>query len=98
MPKRRPIQSESKPGMTGWRPIISNAASPTSARPSRVDMAPFGDAMCTVVESAKPEVVSFHFGLPDQALLARVRAAGCRVISSATTVEEARWLEARGVD
>ena len=67
-------------------------------RPSRVDMAPFGDAMCTVVESAKPEVVSFHFGLPDQALLARVKAAGCRVISSATTVEEARWLEARGVD
>lgn len=67
-------------------------------RPSRVDMAPFGDATCTVVESAKPEVVSFHFGLPDQALLARVKAAGCRVISSATTVEEARWLEARGVD
>jgi nitronate monooxygenase len=67
-------------------------------RPSRVDMAPFGDAMCRVVESAKPEVVSFHFGLPDQALLARVKAAGCRVMSSATTVEEARWLEARGVD
>lgn len=54
--------------------------------------------MCTVVEETKPDVVSFHFGLPDPALLARVKAAGCCVISSATTVEEALWLEARGVD
>jgi nitronate monooxygenase len=66
--------------------------------PLRLDIAPFGDAMCTVVEDAKPKVVSFHFGLPNAALLARVKAAGCRVISSATTVEEALWLEARGVD
>src|SRR6202051_380551 len=66
--------------------------------PLRLDIAPFGDAMCTVVEDAKPEVVSFHFGLPNPALLARVKAAGCRVMSSATTVEEALWLEAGGVD
>jgi nitronate monooxygenase len=65
---------------------------------SRFDIAPFGEAMCTVVEDAKPEVVSFQFGLPAPALLGRVKAAGCRVMSSATTVEEARWLEARGVD
>jgi nitronate monooxygenase len=42
--------------------------------------------------------VSFHFGLPSEALLGRVRAWGAKVISSATTVDEARWLEARGVD
>jgi nitronate monooxygenase len=66
--------------------------------PSRLDIAPFGNAMCAVVEDARPAVVSFHFGLPDPALLARVKAAGCRVMSSATTVEEALWLEARGVD
>jgi nitronate monooxygenase len=66
--------------------------------PPRLDIAPFADAMCTVVEETKPEVVSFHFGLPDPALLARVKAAGCSVMSSATTVEEALWLEARGVD
>jgi nitronate monooxygenase len=64
----------------------------------RFDIPPFGDAMCTVVEDAKPEVVSFHFGLPAPALLARVKAAGCRVMSSATTVEEAHWLERAGVD
>jgi nitronate monooxygenase len=65
---------------------------------SRLDLAPFGDAMCSVVENTRPEVVSFHFGLPAPGLLARVKAAGCRVMSSATTVEEALWLEARGVD
>jgi nitronate monooxygenase len=64
----------------------------------RTNLPPFGSDMCAVVEDAKPEVVSFHFGLPDQPLLTRAKAAGCRVMSSATTVEEARWLEARGVD
>ena len=67
-------------------------------RHQRVNLAPFGDAMCEVVEDTRPAVVSFHFGLPAPALLARVKAAGCKVISSATTVEEARWLEQRGVD
>jgi nitronate monooxygenase len=66
--------------------------------PMRLDIAPFGDAMCAIVEDEKPEVVSFHFGLPNPALVARVKAAGCRVMSSATTVEEALWLEALGVD
>jgi len=43
-------------------------------------------------------VVSFHFGLPSAELLAGVKSWGAKVLSSATTVEEARWLEARGVD
>ncbi len=60
--------------------------------------APFDAAMCALVEELKPEVVSFHFGLPDQALLKRVKAAGCVVISSATIVKEAIWLEENGAD
>lgn len=60
--------------------------------------APFDSAMCAVVEELKPEIVSFHFGLPDRSLLARVKAAGCKVISSATTVKEAIWLEENGAD
>jgi len=60
--------------------------------------APFDAAMCTVVEELKPEVVSFHYGLPDAVLVARVKAAGCKIISSATTVEEARFLDANGCD
>ena len=57
---------------------------------------PFDAAMCEVVELTRPEVVSFHFGLPSPSLLDRVLASGTVVISSATTVAEARWLEARG--
>jgi nitronate monooxygenase len=58
----------------------------------------FDAAMCEVVEEARPEVVSFHFGLPEERLMARVRATGCKIMSSATTTAEARWLEQRGVD
>ncbi|MGH6939657.1 NAD(P)H-dependent flavin oxidoreductase [Hypericibacter sp.] len=59
---------------------------------------PFDSDLCGLVETIKPEVVSFHFGLPEPALLARVKATGAKVIASATTVAEARWLEERGVD
>lgn len=62
------------------------------------DRAPFNDELCRLVEAFKPPVVSFHFGLPEKSLLARVRATGARIISSATTVAEARWLEAQGCD
>ncbi|AJK46161.1 NAD(P)H-dependent flavin oxidoreductase [Burkholderia plantarii] len=60
--------------------------------------APFNDAYCEIVEAYRPEVVSFHFGLPEARLVERVKRAGARVISSATTVAEARWLAERGVD
>jgi nitronate monooxygenase len=60
--------------------------------------APFDAAMCELVEELKPEIVSFHFGLPDAALLKRVKAAGCLVMSSATIVREAIWLEEHGAD
>ena len=51
-----------------------------------------------MLDEFRPEVVSFHFGLPPPALLARARRHGARILSSATTVDEARWLEAHGVD
>jgi nitronate monooxygenase len=60
--------------------------------------APFDEAMAEAVEAVRPEIVSFHFGLPEGRLLERVRASGARVITSATTVAEARWLAERGVD
>jgi nitronate monooxygenase len=60
--------------------------------------APFDEAFCAVVEDYRPEVVSFHFGLPAPALLDRVKRTGAKVLSSATTLAEALWLEARGVD
>jgi nitronate monooxygenase len=60
--------------------------------------AAFDSAFCDVVEEIQPEVVSFHFGLPEPGLLKRVKAAGAVVLSSATTAAEARWLEAHGAD
>lgn len=46
-----------------------------------VDLPPFGSALCEVVEQTRPQVMSFHFGLPERLLLDRVRAAGCKVLS-----------------
>jgi nitronate monooxygenase len=57
----------------------------------------FDAKMCDVVEETKPDVVSFHFGLPEPKLLECVKAR-FKVMSSATTAAEARWLEERGVD
>jgi nitronate monooxygenase len=54
--------------------------------------------MCDAVEETKPEVVSFHFGLPEPHLFDRIKSAGFLVMSSATTAAEARWLDERGVD
>lgn len=59
---------------------------------------PFNEEMCDVVEEFRPEVVSFHFGLPAPALVQRLKNAGLKVLSSATSVAEARWLEDHGCD
>lgn len=59
---------------------------------------PFNDEAAALVEEFRPAVVSFHFGLPEQALLERVRRSGAKILSSATTLEEALWLQERGVD
>ena len=59
---------------------------------------PFDAAACELVERLRPQVVSFHFGLPRADWLARVQATGAKVLSSATTVVEARWLAERGCD
>ena len=60
--------------------------------------APFSAEIADLLAHFRPAVVSFHFGLPSAELLARVRAWGARVMSSATTLDEALWLQAHGVD
>jgi nitronate monooxygenase len=60
--------------------------------------APFSIEAAEVLAEFKPPVVSFHFGLPAPELLQRVRRWGAKILSTATTVAEARWLEVRGVD
>ena len=66
--------------------------------PAGPGRAPFTAEAADVLSEFKPAVVSFHFGLPSSALIARVRAWGGKIISSATTVDEARWLEDHGAD
>ncbi|MBC3301870.1 nitronate monooxygenase [Pseudomonas sp. SWRI18] len=77
-----------------YRELGADFDAPTPAS----NRAPFNEAACEVVEAFRPEVVSFHFGLPEKSLLDRVKATGAKVLSSATTVEEALWLEQHGCD
>jgi nitronate monooxygenase len=72
--------------------LDDNTSTPSSNR------VPFDDKMCDLALEFHPKVVSFHFGLPDKTLLVRVRSAGAKIISSATCVDEARWLEDHGCD
>jgi nitronate monooxygenase len=96
-PPGEQVQAEAR-----WRGVLARyidefglAGAVSPPAPTRL---PFDDAMCAIVEEFAPAVVSFHFGLPESRLLARVRAAGARIISSATTVDEARWLADMGCD
>src|SRR6185312_10388156 len=66
--------------------------------PAGAGRMPFSAEAAAILEGFKPRVVSFHFGLPEAGLLARVKAWGAKVIASATTVDEALWLEAHGAD
>jgi nitronate monooxygenase len=66
--------------------------------PAGPGRAPFGAVAAELLAEFKPAVVSFHFGLPSAELLARVKKAGSKILSSATTVDEALWLEAHGAD
>ncbi len=86
----------------GWRkrlePYYRELDLPADAGAGGPVRAPFDAALCDVVLEFKPKVASFHFGLPDAALVKRLKAEKIVVVSSATTVEEARWLEAHGCD
>jgi len=85
-----------------WRALLApyfvDAGLDPAAPIAAAGRAPFDNAFCEVVEELKPEVVSFHFGLPDRSLVQRVKATGAKIMSSATTVGEAVWLEKNGVD
>src|SRR5688500_12828237 len=74
---------------------VLGAEPPSGLTPGR---APCGEGVCAVVGQLRPPVVSFHFGLPPEPRVDRVRATGAMVLSSATTVAEARWLVERGCD
>ncbi len=84
-----------------WRALLApyaqawGVALPPPAPPTRQ---PFDAVMAEVLAAQPPRVVSFHFGLPAAPLLAQVKALGAFVMASATTPDEARWLQAHGAD
>jgi nitronate monooxygenase len=86
-----------------WRAALSGyyeeyGIDPTNKTPGGPRRAPFNEEAADALEEFRPEVVSFHFGLPSESLMARVKGMGCKIIASATTVQEAIWLTERGVD
>ncbi len=80
------------------KPYYSEVGADFEAPTPASNRAPFDEQSCQLVERLHPEVVSFHFGLPAPQLLQRVKATGAKVLSSATTVAEAVWLERHGCD
>ena len=97
---RQPQADEAREA--AWRqvlaPYYAQLGNDQSAFQGGPDRLPFSDEAADLLEAFKPPVVSFHFGLPSEPHLARLKRWGAKILSSATTVEEARWLEARGVD
>ena len=97
----RPADAQALQAEAAWckavAPWARQAGLPAPA-PAGAARAPFSAALADLIEPFRPPVVSFHFGLPAPDLLARVKAWGAKVLSSATTVEEAVWLEANGAD
>ncbi|MBU4181184.1 MAG: nitronate monooxygenase [Gammaproteobacteria bacterium] len=85
-----------------WRaalaPFYAEAGLDLAAVPAGAGRVPFSAASADILEPFRPPVVSFHFGLPAPELVARVKSWGSVVLSSATTVDEARWLVAHGAD
>jgi nitronate monooxygenase len=85
-----------------WRAALTQYYSEVgidiNASPAGPGREPFSAEAADVLSDCRPLVVSFHFGLPPAALLGRVKNWGSKILSSATTVDEARWLEAHGVD
>ena len=94
--------AENDPRETAWRqalaPYYAELGLDPDVQAPVEDRAPFGPEALAVIQPFKPPVVSFHFGLPADDLLRAVRELGSKILCSATTVEEARWLEGKGVD
>ena len=85
-----------------WRTALAPYYAELGIDPATVPLgggrAPFSSEFADLLAAFRPPVVSFHFGLPSPELLQRVKSWGAKVLSSATTVAEARWLEANGAD
>lgn len=88
--------------VSAWQALFADYYAEFGIDPSRASPGParmpFNRQTAELVREYRPAVVSFHFGLPAPELMSLVRSTGAKIMSSATTVEEALYLEERGVD
>lgn len=91
---------DSAQAQASWRELLEpyyRELGIADAAPGTATRRPFDESMCELIEQQRPEIVSFHFGLPEKELVQRVLATGATLLATATTVAEARLLEAGGV-
>ena len=97
---QRPVPDAAREA--AWRELLAPYFAGDGVDPAAIAEGParmpFDAAAADALEAFRPPVVSFHFGLPSRELMMRVKGWGSRVLSSATTVDEARYLESHGVD
>lgn len=80
------------------KPYFTELGATCESQPNGASRIPFNHDIADAIEAFRPKIISFHFGLPNKDLLARLQSWGTKIISSATTVKEALWLESKGVD
>ena len=94
-----PAQPEKE---SAWRLKLTSAYQAHGIDPQSVGSgpgrSPFSEESLTLMGQIKPAVVSFHFGLPKAEWVQQLKAWGLQIWSSATTVQEAQWLEQHGAD
>jgi len=85
-----------------WRQQLAPYFTELGIDPEAIAPAParkaFDESTAELLAPFRPPVISFHFGLPQPALLQQVKSWGSYVLASATTVEEALWLQQHGAD
>lgn len=90
-----------RPDETAWRTLLASYYAEYGIDPDQPEgvlRLPFDKAAADAVKAVRPDIVSFHFGLPDAALMEQVRQSGARIIANATSIAEAQFLEQAGVD
>ena len=95
-PPHDPVREQA--WLDALRPLADRLGASLPIGQAVTGRAPFSRELLELIRPFKPPVVSFHFGLPASDLVAEIKAWGSQVWSSATTVDEARWLQQRGAD
>jgi nitronate monooxygenase len=92
-------QARERAWLDALRPLFDRygAEPPATLRTIYRSFADDDEMLAMLVETAPP-VISFHFGLPDSDRVSALRQAGCTLVATATSVAEARQVEAAGVD